>query len=322
MRNIFINLRLFDGGAGAAAPGDGGAGNQGGTQASPAATRRGTSGEYQNVKFGKQDAPAAAGAKQTEQQTPAAGEKRGVESTSDALEEKRRAFRALVDGEYKDIYTQETQQMINRRFRETKNLEQQVSRQQPLIDMLMQRYKITDGDLDKLGKAVENDDAYWSEAAEEAGMSVEQYKQFQRLQRENTQLRNEQMRSQNQRAAQQKLQQWFQEGETVKAIYPEFDLSVEAQDPQFLSLLRAGVPVKLAYEARHMDDIKSGVAKSAAKATEKQVVDGIRARGTRPVENGTSAQSGFIVKDDPSKWTKKDRAEIARRVQKGEQIKL
>lgn len=318
---LHVNLCLFDGGAsGAAAAGAGegaGSGTQGETQqTSPAATRRGSSGEYSNVKFGKQDQPAAAGGQQAN--PPDAGEeskKQGVETTSDTLEEKRKAFRALVDGEYKDQYTEDTQRIIDRRFRETKNLETQLSQQKPILDMLMRRYKIGDGDLGKLTQAIENDNAYWSQAAEEAGMSVEQYKQFQKLQRENAQLLQAQRRSQSQQAAQQQLQKWYQEAEAMKADYPGFNLGRESQDPQFLSMLRSGVPVKLAYEVMHMDEIKSTVAQTTAQQTEKQVVEGIRAKGARPAENGTSSQSGFVVKDDPAKWTKKDRAEIVRRVQ-------
>lgn len=334
---LHVNLCLFDGGAaGAAAAGAGegtGSGTQGDSQQTdPGATRRGNqttaaqrrgSGEYSNVKFGKQDQPAAAGGQQAN--PPDAGEeskKQGVETTSDTLEDKRKAFRALVDGEYKDQYTEDTQRIIDRRFRETKNLETQLSQQKPILDMLMQRYKIADGDLGKLTQAIENDNAYWSQAAEEAGMSVEQYKQFQKLQRENAQLLQAQRRSQNQQAAEKQLQKWYQEAEAMKADYPGFDLGRESQDPQFLSMLRSGVPVKLAYEVMHMDEIKSTVAQTTAQQTEKQVVEGIRAKGARPAENGTSSQSGFVVKDDPAKWTKKDRAEIVRRVQRGEQIKL
>ena len=262
---------------------------------------------------------------QPESPPPAAGEetkKQGVETTSDTLEDKRRAYRAMVDGEYKDQYTEDTQRIIDRRFRETKNLEAQLSQQKPILDMLMQRYKIGDGDLSKLSAAIENDDAYWSEAAEEAGMSVEQYKQFQKLQRENLALRQAQRQRQSQQAAQQQLQKWYGEAEQMKADYPEFDLAAESKDHQFLSMLRSGVPVRLAYEVKHMDEIKAGVAQNTAKATEKQVVEGIRAKGARPAENGTSSQSAFVVKDDPSQWTKKDRAEVVKRAARGEKIKL
>ena len=197
-----------------------------------------------------------------------------------------------------------------------------MARNQPLIDMLMQRYKISDGDIGKLTAAIENDDAYWSEAAEEAGMSVEQYKQFQKLQRENAALMRDQQQRRSQQAAQQQLQKWYGEAEQVKGVYPSFDLNAEVKNQQFLSMLKSGVPMQHAYEVVHLDDIKAGVAKMQAKATERQVVDGIRAKGARPQENGTTSQSAFTVKDDVGKLTKAERAEIARRVARGEIIKF
>lgn len=333
-----IRLDLFDGGAaaggdgaGAAAPASqNGDGAKGGSQAAPGSTRRGKSGEFQNVLFGKQSAPAAAGeggGQEGQQQSSVAGSDKdkqpGVTTTSDTLEARRKAFQDLVNSEeYKDIYTEETQRIINRRFRETQNLEQQVARNQPLIDMLMQRYKISDGDIGKLTAAIENDDAYWSEAAEEAGMSVEQYKQFQKLQRENAALMRDQQQRRSQQAAQQQLQKWYGEAEQVKGVYPSFDLNAEVKNQQFLSMLKSGVPMQHAYEVVHLDEIKAGVAKMQAKATERQVVDGIRAKGARPQENGTTSQSAFTVKDDVSKLTKSERAEIARRVARGEIIKF
>ena len=333
-----IRLDLFDGGAaaggdgaGAAAPASqNGDGAKGGSQAAPGSTRRGKSGEFQNVLFGKQSEPAAAGeggGQERQQQSSVAGSDKdkqpGVTTTSDTLEARRKAFQDLVNSEeYKDIYTEETQRIINRRFRETQNLEQQVARNQPLIDMLMQRYKISDGDIGKLTAAIENDDAYWSEAAEEAGMSVEQYKQFQKLQRENAALMRDQQQRRSQQAAQQQLQKWYGEAEQVKGVYPSFDLNAEVKNQQFLSMLKSGVPMQHAYEVVHLDDIKAGVAKMQAKATERQVVDGIRAKGARPQENGTTSQSAFTVKDDVGKLTKAERAEIARRVARGEIIKF
>ena len=329
-----IRLDLFDGGAaaggagaGAAASGDGAPGTQGETQASPASTRRGKSGEYQNVIFGKQSTPAAAGeggGQEGQQRSSDAGSdnKPDASTTSNTLEAKRRAFQDLVNGEYKDIYTEETQRIIDRRFRETRNLEQQVGQYQPVIDMLMQRYKIGDGDMGKLSQAIENDDAYWSEAAEEAGMSVEQYKQFQRLQRENRELLRQQRQRQADESVQRQLRQWYGQAEEMRTLYPSFDLGAEVKDPQFLSLLKSGVPVRHAYEVIHMDEIKEAAMRAQAKATEKQVVDGIRAKGARPQENGTAAQSAFTVKDDVSKLSKKDRAEIARRVARGESIEF
>lgn len=325
-----ISLNLFDG---ASAGGDGTAtdagesSQKGDTKATPGSTRRGKSGEYQNVLFGKQDKPDKGDESKTEEQAAHPSDagrdkKPGVTVTSNTLEEKRKSFNELVNGEYKDIFTEETQKIIDRRFRETKNLEQQVSRNQPLIDMLMQRYGIADGNVDKLISAVENDNAYWNAAAEEAGMDVDQYKEYQRLIRENKALIREQKQRQSEVAAERQLQQWHLESEQLKSVYPQFDLAYESQNPQFISLLRSGVPVRHAYEVIHMDDIKAGVAQSAAQQTEKHVVDNIRSKGARPAENGTSSQSAFTIKEDPHQWSKKDRMEVVRRVARGETIKL
>ena len=127
---------MFDG----ASTGGDGAGADGGessakgeTQAISGSTRRGKSGEYQNVLFGKQDKPEQSGidSKPDEQkaQSSDAGKdkKPDVTVTSNTLEERRKNFDQLINGEYKDIYTEETQKIIDRRFRETKSLEQQLS---------------------------------------------------------------------------------------------------------------------------------------------------------------------------------------------------
>lgn len=329
---LTINLHLFDGGAaaggaaggaGAAASGDGGA--KGDTKgAVPGNTRRGKSGEYSNVLFGKQNTGAAATGTVTNAQEPShaagADNNKGVQSTSDTLEERRRAFRDMVNGEFKDVYAEETQRIINRRFSDTRTLEAQVQAQQPLIDLLMQRYKIGDGDIKKLTDALENDSAYWSEAAEEAGMSVEQYKQFQKMKRENDAFRAAQKGRQQQEALQQQAQKWYQEAQDVKAKFPNFDLSTELKDPNFAAMLRAGTPVEHAYKVRHFDELMDNAMQVTAANTEKRVVSNVRARGSRPAENGTTAQSAFTIKDDVSKLSKKDRAEAARRAMRGDNI--
>lgn len=330
---LTINLSMFDGGAaagsaggaGATATGDGGA--KGDTQgAVPGSTRRGKSGEYSNVLFGKQDNGATASGTVTNTQDPshAAGgdNNQGVQSTSDTLEERRKTFRDMVNGEFKDVFTEETQRIINRRFSENRTLEAQVQAQQPVIDMLMQRYKIGDGDMKKLAEALENDNTYWSEAAEEAGMTVEQYKKFQQLQRENDAFQKAQ---QNQRAREQQNQQaqkWFMEAQEVKAKFPNFDLKAELQNPHFTAMLKSGTPVEHAYKVVHFDELMNDAVQVTATATEKRVTGNVRARGSRPAENGTTAQSAFTIRDDVTKLSKKDRAEVARQAMRGATIKF
>ena len=185
-----VILSLFDGGAaagagdgaGAAAPAQGEVGTSGDTQALPAVAGRGKrTGDTQKVLYGKQTDPAVAvgQAAADEGTPPVAGEGKqdgepGTVTSSDTLDAKRKAYRDLMEGEYKDIHTAEIQRIIDTRFRETKTLEQQVARNKPVLDLLMQRYGIADGDPAKLMAAVENDNAYWSEAAEEAGEPLDE----------------------------------------------------------------------------------------------------------------------------------------------------
>ena len=317
--NLLTVLNLFEGegggasGASAAGTGEGTA-SQGDNTISANTQRK--SGAYANVLFGKQEAA------EEPAQTEAAAQNTQTETvvTSDALEAKQKAFDDLIKGEYKDIYTQRTQEMINRRFKETKGLQDQVSKSQPVIDMLMSKYKVENNDLDALTKAIENDDAYWSEAADEAGMSVSQYKEFQKLQRENKELMEEQRQREGEARANAQVQAWYQQGEALKQTFPNFNLETESQNPEFIRLLQSGLPVEHAYKVIHMDEIVTDAMRTTAAAAEKRVVQNVRAKGSRPPENGTIAQSAFTIKDDVSKLTKEDRAEAVRRARMGESI--
>ena len=341
-----INLHLFDGAAGGAAAAPAGAEGQSAaageastlpkadTIKRPGSSRRAKSGEYDNVVFGKQEtanSPAEADV------TPDAGEtksegnakKSGVSTTSDSLEAKRQAFKELIEGEYKDQYTEMFQSAFNRRFKETKSMETSLSAQKPIMDMLMQRYNVADGDPAKLLKALEQDDAYWEEAADKAGLSVEQFKAMQKLERENAELRalrqrqaEQQQRIEGQQRAQQQLDRWYAEGEKLKELYPGFDFRAETANKAFTDLLKSGISVQQAYEVIHMDEIKANAARAAAQNAGQQMVAKLQSKASRPQENGTSSSSAVITKSDVHSLSRKDRAEAVRRAQRGDIIKF
>lgn len=327
-----IDLRLFDGAAGAAPAGgeggaaqvDAGATAKAETNGRSGGSRRSRSGATNNVVYGIQgDAPAA-----ETTSSPVAGEngqavsKSGVTTTSNTLEDRRKAFDEMIDGEYKDVFEERFQQAFNRRFKESKGMEQTIATQKPIMDMLMQRYKIADGDVSKLQTAIEQDDRYWSEAADEAGLTVEQYKAMQKLERENAELKLMRQRQQGAEAAQQKLNQWYAEGEKMKEVYPTFDFRAEAANRDFMGLLKSGLGVQQAYELVHMEEIKAAAARTAAQTAGEQMKARIQNKAARPSENGTSSQSAVITKSDVHSLSRQDRAEIARRAQRGEKIRF
>ena len=332
-RLLEIDLRLFDGAAGSAAAGGEGTG-EGAAQATESAlpkaensarhgsSRRARSGAYDNVVFGKQEDASAEDTGNSEAGSTGEGNanKSGVSTTSSTIEDRRKAFEEMIDGEYKDVYTEKFNLAFNRRFKEAKEMETSLGRQKPVMDLLMQRYGISDGDVDKLREAIEKDNVYWEEAAEKAGLTVEQYKAMQKLERENAELRRIRQRQEAEQQAQQKLSQWYAQGEKLKEIYPSFDLRTETADRDFLGLLKSGLSVQQAYELKHMDEIKASAARSAAQTAGQQMAAKIQSRAARPKENGTSSQSAVIVKNDVHSLSRADRAEAVRRAQRGEKI--
>lgn len=317
--NLPMNLHLHDGAAagGASAGGEGAAAQGETTAAVPGTTRRGKTGEFDNVVFGVQDGQPAAEAAGA----PDAGEKATtIETSSDAKDARAAEWRKMIEGDYKEEFAAEMQRIINQRFKETKNLQSQLDGLQPLVTALSARYG--ESDPAKLAELIDNDSAYWSEAADEAGMSVEQYKELQKLKAQNQQLMEEQKRRTGEDKANRQIQAWYSEAEAVKARYPEFDLNAEVQNPNFLSLLKSGTPMELAYRVIHMDALMTDAVQSTAAATEAKVTANIRAKGARPAESGAAAQGGIVYRNDVSKLTKAERAEIARRVGKGETIRF
>ena len=327
-----VDLQLFNGaagGAGAAGGGEGaaqgtdGALSKAGTNSGSGSSRRTKSGAFDNVVFGKQeDASAAAAATDPAAGGNAEGNGKGITTTSDTLEARRQAFRDMVNGEYKDIYTEETQSIINRRFKDNKVMEASLNAQKPILDMLMQRYQIADGDMAKLQAAIEEDNSYWQEAADKEGMTVEQYKERMKLMRENAEFHAKEAQRAGEQAAQQQFARWAQEAESVKQLYPSFNMNAEMQNGHFRDLLKKGVSVQQAFELIHMDEIRNATARNAAKTASEQMTANIKSRAARPSENGTSSKSAVIVKNDVSSLTRAERAEIARRAQRGEKMKF
>ena len=339
---LSVILSLFDGGAaaaGAAAGASGGAEGAAGAQgdttnASSSPTRKGKSGEYANVVFGKQETPDDTGLSSGEPKGEGAKmQQHDAGAAKDGEGDLKKEFLDLVNGKYKDVYTAETQRIINRRFGEEKAKDQKIADAQPIIDALMRHYGVTDGDMSKLRTAFDGDDALgtvlYEQEAESMGMSVEQYRRYMQMQQENEALKQQEEARQRQQKADETYNDWIRQASELVGTaetpgdYPDFDLRREvAENPRFIAMLRAGVPVRDAYEVSHLGDIQARNAAKAAAEMEKRVMDNVRAKGMRPNENGTNSQPGVIVKNDPSKFTKADRAEIARRVRRGERIVL
>ena len=316
-----VDLQMFnDGGA------SGAEGSATATESAPktenipsGSSRRSKSGEFDNVVFGKQEGTTSDGATSLDTEgNPTGAGKTDVSTTSNTLEERRKAYYDLINGEYKDIDQARFQDTFNKRFKEVKGMEAELAEYKELADMLRGKYS-TD-DVKQLKNALREDTEYWEQVAEERGMTVEQYHAMQKLERENAELKAIRQRQIGQQQFQQQIDDWYQQADKVKEIYPSFDFKTEAQNPEFLSLLRNGNSVEHAYKVLHFDELTQNAARVAAQTADAQAQARIKQKASRPSENGTSSKTAVIVKNDVSSLTRKERAEIARRVARGDKI--
>lgn len=295
-------LNLFEGGEGAGTA-------TGGT--APAAGEQST-GDLSQVVYGKQEGQPQATAPDNTQQSDA--------DSATQTEERSKAYRDLIQGEYKDLYNEDVQRIVKNRLKGYDELKQANASQQEIIDRLSTKYGTAD--LTQLAQAIDNDTAMWEQEADKAGMTTEQFIKFQQLQRQSQQLMRQEQERAEQEQRNQRIQAMQAEAETVKQQYPNFDFFNEMENERFFAMIQAGVPMADAYRAMHFDELQSMTATTAARQAETAVAANVRANGLRPKENGARQQSSFTVKSDPSKFTRQDRAEIARRVANGETIIL
>ncbi len=295
-----LNLQLFAEGAG-----DGGtAEGQGVTEAAALPQTKGEKNPLANVKYGiQEEAPAA-------------------EVQTVAQPDRNAEFEKLIKGEYKDLYDARVQDTIQKRLKGQKDTVDKFNALTPTLELLANKYGVDAGDIEALNKAIEEDDSYYEQEALEKGMTVQQLKEVKKMERENAELKAQMQEAQRQENGKKLYAAWMQQADETRKFYPSFNIETEMENPKFVDLLRSNIDVKTAYEVIHKDEIIPAAMQFTAKTVESKLAKKIAANGARPSENGMSAQSAAVIKSDVSQLSKADRAEIIRRVQRGEKIRF
>lgn len=303
------SLQIFAEGGNAAggASADGGTAQGTGVTAPAAGVRKGVkSNPLADVKYGVQPQESA----------PAAG----VQQTTEVNPDRDAEFEKLIKGDYKEQYDARVQDTVQKRLRGQKETVDKYNALSPALAMLARRYGVDASDAQALSKAIEDDNSFYEEEASKSGMDVESYKKFEQMRRQNEQLRS-QMEDQNRKDhAARQYATWMQQAEQAKQIYPGLDLETEVKNPQFMRLLNSGVDVGSAYLVIHKDEVIPAAMQHVAQSVEQKLAGKIAANGTRPTENGMKSQGAAVVKSDVTQLSKQDRAEINRRVARGEKI--
>ena len=304
-----LSLQVFAEGAGGAGAGAGDGGTAQGQGATEAVALPQTKGVKSNplaeVKYGIQEEAAPV-----------------TEVQQTATPDRNAEFNRLMKGEYKDLFDAWAQDTIQKRLKSSKETVDKYNELTPTLEMLAKKYGVDANDIQSLNKAIQEDDSYYEEEALEKGISVQQLKEVKKMERENAALKAQMQEAQRQENGKKLYAAWMQQADATKQVYPSFDLKAEMNNPRFLDLLRSNIDVRTAYEVLHKDEIIQGAMHFTAQAVESKLAKKVASNGARPSENGMSSQSAAVVKSDVSQLSKADRAEIIRRVQRGEKIRF
>ena len=217
-------------------------------------------------------------------------------------------FAELVNGKFKEQFAKKTQAIIDKRFRQTKELEEYKAKVSPAVEKLMERFGVVPGEEEKLV-------SFLNEGEDDFETGYEDDEEI-----ENTTDYGDVSATDSLRA---RIGSWLVQSRELKESFPDFDLRGELRNNKLFSqLLIGGAPLRAAYETVHKDEILSGAMAYTASKVREQVVKDIEAKGRRPVENGVSSESAVVTAVDVNSLTSQDILKILKQVENGANIKF
>ncbi|MBQ8893379.1 MAG: hypothetical protein IJ043_03105 [Clostridia bacterium] len=248
-------------------------------------------------------------------------------SGTDAAENKaKRSFEDLIKGEYKADFDARVKGILDDRFKNAKKDEQRLKAHEPILQVLAERYGIKSGDPAEILKALEGDTSFYADEAARRGMDVKDLVELKRVSRENEALKASIDAANRQQEEDQRARalyaDWMRQSEELQTKFPGFDLETEMKNADFVQAMNVnGMTLEKAFLLAHHDELIPQLMAITANKVEQKVVNNIKARQSRPAENGVSAYHASVIrKTDPSKLNDRDVDEVIRRVRSGENI--
>lgn len=204
-------------------------------------------------------------------------------------ESKEAAFARLIRGDYKEQYDARIRDTLQKRLKGARENREKLEQLAPVMEALGRKYGVDPADPAALHRAL-SADMPPEETPDEAAKRI--------------------------------VSQWEAEAAAAREKYPALDLETEIRQPRFAQLLRAGVDVETAYAVVHRQELLPAAMAHTARDVEQRLTNKILAQAARPAENGIDPGAPASVKSEVSQLTKKDRAEIIRRVARGEKIRF
>ncbi len=273
--------------------------------------------------LGKQAQPKAEQAAQQPENNNTAEEPKAPENEAQKQEQGAKngaeQFEEMMkDSDFRKAFSDRAQKLIDQRFKETKGLQAKLDALEPMLETLSEKYGVEKNDIAALVNAISSDTELYDSLGEKHGMSGEQYKKMEAINRNARTERQIRLDVEARMRSQEFARRISAEAETVKQIYPDFDLATATANPQIRAMLKSGVSLKAAYEAVNLENIIT----QRTTQKEREVMENIQARASRPSEGGANSQSGAVAQNVVTRLTKQERENLAQRAIRGEKITL
>lgn len=230
------------------------------------------------------------------------------------------------DPELRAQYDADVASQISRRFKGYDAIKADNAKYSQMAALLTDAFPDAprDGDIDSLMAYLQEKSDLYADAAAKAGMPVDVYRQLQNLKRQNAQLEDEREARMEEERRQQFEKNLNAQIPAVQALYPDFDLAAELQDPEiaekYVNLIGFGWSLKDTYESIHKNELFNRAALTASQQAAQRTAQQIKQGQGRPTENGMAPRGSVKAGNDPSKMSDQQIAEIAERVRRGEHI--
>ena len=254
--------------------------------------------------------------RQAQAEAPAAGPE-GAQAAEKTIEQR---WDELKKGEFSDLFGRDVKNAIQDRFKNQADANGQLNALEPMLKVLRERAGVQSND--ELIRQVLDDDSLYEDAANEAGMTTEAYKQFLRLKQERDALEQREQQSIRERMAAEHTAKLVKQAEELKKQIPDFDLRKEyRENEKFRQLIRpeVGLSVEDAYFATHRQEMMPQAMAYGMERAKQQMGQTLQAQRRRPAEGAMKAQgkpaADFNI--DPRQLTRKERNVIYDLIHKG-----
>ena len=201
-------------------------------------------------------------------------------------------------------YNREIQAIVQERLKDAKAAQSAMTVLTPWLKELAKEHKLDPENID-YEALVKSANGEYSSKALELGVSEDTARQLDQQQRT-----LEQMKFANH------MQKLDQQSAAVKAVFPNFDLRTEMQNPTFARLVSPGVNMSVedAYYAIHRKEIQAASMQVAAQQTAQQISNAIQSGSKRPDESGATASAPSVTNIDYSKMSRAERKALNQRI--------